>query len=123
MVESGFDALRDDDDEEMDAMEFMKLYFKNFASDMSIGNKLPFIKELYSILQGYSSSRMDMQWASSLYYVGKDIVKLSEGEGNISKLTKDTLKAMSYMTGLPAYNVWRDSMAVLDKLGIIEEED
>ena len=123
LVESGFDALRDDDDEEMDAMEFMKLYFKNFASDMSIGNKLPFIKELYSILQGYSSSRMDMQWASSLYYVGKDIVKLSEGEGNISKLTKDTLKAMSYMTGLPAYNVWRDSMAVLDKLGIIEEED
>ena len=121
LVESGFDALRDDE-EEMDVAEFMKLYFKNFYFDLSIGNKLPYIKEIYSFLQGYSSSRLDAQWIQSANYIMKDIKKVAEGEGDVLKLTKDSLKAMSYISGLPAYNVFRDAMAVLDKLGIIEEE-
>ena len=122
LVESGFDALRDDDDEEMDAIEFMKLYLKNFAFDMSVGNKLPYIKEVYSLLQGYSSSRMDTQWLQSTNYVMKDIQKIAKGDGDWLKTTKDIIKAMSYVSGLPLYNAFRDAMAILDKLGILDEE-
>jgi hypothetical protein len=45
LVESGFDALRDsgDDDDEKDMAYFMSLYLENFASDMSITGKIPYI--------------------------------------------------------------------------------
>jgi hypothetical protein len=121
LVESGFDVFRDDDDEEMDMAEFLKLYFKNFAFDVSIGNKLPYIKELYSTLQGYSSSRMDTQWLMSVNYTIKDITKIIEGEGSWKKFIKDFSKAMSYMSGLPFYNIYRDAMAFLEKLGILDD--
>ena len=121
LVESGFDVFREDDDEEMDLAEFMKLYLKNFALDMSIGNKLPYVKEVYSTMQGYSSSRMDTQWLMSVNYVIKDITKIIEGEGNWQKFIKDTTKAMSYMSGLPFYNIYRDAMALLEELGIMDD--
>lgn len=98
-----------------------KLYFKNFAFDVSIGNKLPYIKEMYSLLQGYSSSRMDTQWLMSVCYTIKDIAKIIEGEGSWKKFSKDFAKGMSYMSGLPFYNIYRDAMAFLEKLGILDD--
>jgi Ca2+-binding EF-hand superfamily protein len=115
LVESGFDAFRDDDDEEMSIEEFMKLYFKNFAFDMSIGNKLPIIKEVYSIMQGYSSSRMDTQWLQKMYYA--ITVKSPE------KKVKYIIDAFSQVTGLPFYNLFRDTMAATNKLGLFTTED
>ena len=103
----------------------MKIYFKNFALDMSIGNKLPVIKELYSILQGYSSSRMDTQWmeylASAVTTWGK--IFAGEGEGKMGKAIKYTLRAGSDIFGLPFYNAYRDTMALLNKLEIFTAED
>jgi hypothetical protein len=120
LVESAFDALRDDDDDEMDVEQFLKLYFKNFGFDMSIGNKLPYIKELYSIMQGYSSSRMDTQWATYLFKVYDGFSKHFEGKGDWKKTLKNTIKGMSDLTGLPAYNVYRDAIALLEKLNLID---
>jgi hypothetical protein len=120
LIESAFDALRDDDDEEMDVSKFLELYLENFAFDMSIGNKLPIVKEVYSIMQGYSSSRMDTQWAQYLFYAYDGFSKHFEGKGDWKKTLKNTLRGMSDLTGLPFYNVFRDAMAVLDKLNIID---
>ena len=115
LVESGFDAFRDDDDEEMNIEEFMKLYFKNFAFDMSIGNKLPYVKETYSIMQGYSSSRMDTQWMQYLYS--------AITTRKPTKAIKDMIRLVSQISGLPFYNAYRDLMAALNKLDIFTEED
>ena len=115
LVESAFDAYRDDDDEEMDMIAFLKLYFKNFALDMSIGNKIPFVKELYSVLQGYSSSRLDTQWAQYLY----SALNAKKPSKNISFLIRLT----SQLFGLPFYNMYRDTMATLNKLELFTTED
>lgn len=115
LVESAFDAFRDDDDEEMDMIEFMKLYFKNFAFDMSIGNKIPYVKDLYSLLQGYSSSRMDTQWAQYLQY--------ALNAKTPAKKLKYMIQFTSQLSGLPFYNVYRDTMAALNKLDLFTEED
>ena len=115
LVESAFDAFRDDDDEEMDMIEFTKLYLKNFALDMSIGNKIPIIKEVYSALQGFSSSRLDTQWAQYLYGAlnfKKPSTKISYG-----------IRLVSQVSGLPFYNLYRDTMALLNKLDLFTEED
>ena len=115
LIESAFDAYRDDDDEEMDMIEFMKLYFKNFALDMSIGNKIPYIKDLYSLLQGYSSSRMDTQWAQYFY----NAMNAKKPSKAISYWTR----TLSQLLGLPFYNVYRDTMATLNKIDLFSEED
>jgi hypothetical protein len=115
LVESGFDIFRDDD-EEKDITEFLKLYLKNFLLDMSIGNKLPYIKEAYSILQGYSSSRMDTQWMVNAYYTAASVIKHFEGDGDWEKTIKYLIKSSSDLTGIPFFNVYRDAMAFLNKL-------
>ena len=115
LVESAFDAFREDDDEEKDMLAFLKLYFKNFALDMSVGNKIPYVKELYSILQGYSSSRLDTQWAQYLYS--------TLNAKKPSKKISYSIKLISQLSGLPFYNVYRDSMALLNKLDLFTEDD
>lgn len=123
LVESGFDVLRDDDDEEINIAEFMKLYLANFAADMSIVGKIPYLKDGLSILQGYSPSRSDIQWMQSAYYTLLGIRKHLEGEGNPVTTIKNGIKTFSYLSGLPFYNAYRDAMATLDKLDILSSEE
>ena len=115
LVESAFDAYREDDDEEMDMIKFMKLYLKNFAFDMSIGNKIPYVKDLYGALQGYSSSRMDIQWAQYLFS--------ALNTKKPSKFVRDSIRSVSQLFGLPFYNAYRDLMAALNKLDLFTSED
>jgi hypothetical protein len=115
-VEAGFDAFRDDDEEEKDLTYFMKLYFSNLASDMSITGKIPYIKEAHSILKGFSSSRTDTQWMESLTKAAKEVLKFAEGEGDPAKLIKRISKVLADISGLPFYNVYRDANAMLDLL-------
>ncbi len=123
LVESGFDILRDDDDEELDIVEFMKLYLSNFATDMSIIGKIPYLKDGLSILQGYSPSRSDIQWIESAYKTYLGITKHLQGEGNPVTTIKNGIKTFSYVSGLPFFNAYRDMMATLYKLDILSKED
>ena len=123
LVESAFDALREDDDEEMDMIAFLKMYFKNFALDMSIGNKIPYVKEMYSLLQGFSSSRTDTQWMEELTRSLTTWYKIFNGKSHPSTAIKYSIKTISTFTGLPFYNVYRDLMATLNKLDLFTEED
>ncbi len=124
LVESAFDALRDDDDEEMDVMAFMKYYFSNFASDMSITAKIPYIKEIHSAIKGFGSSRTDTQWMENITKAMTSLYKISTGgKGKVSTVGKYLLKGVSDLSGLPFYNVYRDTMAVLNKLDLFTAED
>lgn len=122
LVESGFDIFRDDEDE-ITPEEFIELYLKNLASNMSILNKIPYAKEVVSLMQGYSSSRTDTQWIQYLSYTATGIIKLLEGEGNAYTTAKNALRAFSYATGLPFYNLWRDATATLDKTELLTAEE
>lgn len=122
LVEAGFDAFRDDEDE-LTVEEFMELYWKNLASDMSILNKIPYAKELMSMLQGYSSSRTDTQWMQYMVNTLKGFGKLLEGEGNAYTTAKNALRAYSQASGLPFYNAYRDFMALLDKVDVLPADE
>lgn len=115
LVEAAFDAYRDDDDEEKDLAYFMKLYLSNFAQDMSVIGKIPYIKDIISMFQGYGASRTDVAWMQSIYYAMSGTWKLfTSDDGNPAKVIKNWVKTTSYMSGLPFYNVYRDSK--LEKL-------
>ena len=124
LIESAFDAYRDDDDEEMDMLLFMKYYFSNFASDMSIGSKIPYVKELYSFVQGFGSSRSDTQWMENMTKAITTWYKIFNGKKNApTTAIKYSIKAISDLSGLPFYNFYRDTMATLDKFKLFTADD
>ena len=115
LVESAFDAYRDDDDEEKDLVYFMKTYLSNFAQDMSLVGKIPYIKDIVSIFQGYGASRTDIAWMESLYKALTGTWKLfTSDSGNPGKVAKNWVKFTSSLSGLPFYNLYRDTK--LEKL-------
>ena len=124
LVESAFDAFRDDDDEEMDMATFMKLYLGNFASDMSITAKIPYIKEVHSAIKGFTSSRSDTQWMEEMTKSIRTWYKIfAEGKGKPATAIKYSIKTISDLSGLAFYNLYRDAMALLNKLDIFTAED
>ena len=120
LIEAGFDVFRDDD--EMEEGDFLEAFLENFKYDMGIIGKIPYLKELVSMIQGFSSSRTDTQWMEQLVKTGNDFVKLINDKGSFYTFTKDLIKALSSFTGLPGYNLWRDIQATLDSLNIIETD-
>ena len=121
LVESIFDALRDDDDYENLWEKWKQAEFGwdgNLAQDLALHNKLPYIRDLISIAEGFTNKRMDTEWMDKVFRAGKAVKKALERDenGEIQGFTWGTaytvLQAMSTMTGLPASNIVRDSIAL-----------
>jgi hypothetical protein len=98
------------------------LYFENFATNQSIVSKIPWLKEIVSIAQGFSSSRMDTQGMQAFANLLKQATKLTQGEGSVGKTIKSAAQTASYLTGLPFYNAYRDLLAAVDQFFVTDEE-
>ena len=49
--------------------------------------------------------------------------KIFNGKGNATTAIRYSIKAISDLSGLPFYNVYRDAMATLNKLDLFTAED
>jgi hypothetical protein len=114
ILQSVFDAFRDYDEEDKDEEYWTKLMLTNFLSNTSVLNKLPYISNISSILQGFTPSRVDTDWMVSAVKAGKEMYKLFTGEGSTEKAIKNALKVLSDSTGIAAYNVYRDIQAMYE---------
>ncbi len=147
IVESIVDAARDDDeyanflerlaqkllgvnlsDPDLTAWEAIKAIPNgNLMQDLLIHNKLPVIKDFFSLLGGQSTSRMDTEWMASIIKAGQiwaETIALQMGwkdeptkatyNGNMTTWGKiyNTLRAASQLTGLPMGNALRDVVAL-----------
>ena len=113
-----------DDDEEKEFEDYLKMYLSNFLSDWVLIGKIPYVKDFLNSMQGYSSSRPDTLWLDSTAKAIKYWGRAFDGkEGAGDKAIKESLKALSYLSGVPGYNFYRDTMATLDKLGILDADD
>lgn len=115
-------ALRDDDDEEKDIEAYLSAFLSNFASDILIVGKIPYLKDTISFYQGFSSSRPESLWLESAFKAYRYIDKLVKGEANEDTLRRaidELLKTGSYFSGYAAYNAWRELRAILNKIGIL----
>jgi hypothetical protein len=108
LLETAFQAYRDDDDEEADLAEYVISFLESFGSNMGITTKIPYVKDLISILQGFTSSRMDTQWMQNLTYAFKDWMKIFKGEGNLYKAVYRTLSTVSQVSGIAGGNAMRE---------------
>ena len=134
VVESIADAIRDDDDEDFwekfnQALwgEDGKMLQGNFAQDLTILGKIPYVKNFISTLQGYQSGDMSVAAFNSLvnvYNIWAETIKLNTGtQDKATKITyygkmtewgkvQKTLQALSQLSGYAVYNLTRDATAI-----------
>lgn len=136
IVESLWDAFRDDDDYETLLEKILESMFGtkegwfldgNLIGDLRITTKLPLVKDIVSMFDGYSNDRMDTAWAANLvkaYKIWKETIDLATGKldkptdatynGKMTWYGKlyNTLKPLSQMTGFAIANLTRDVSAI-----------
>lgn len=134
LVESLWDAVRDDDDYETFLEKFMQAFLGedsllsgNLAQDLTIVGKIPELKAIINVLTGDKSSDMSvaaLESISSTYSIWKETIQLLTGElqeptkvtynGKMTPWGKiyKTLQALSQVSGVAVANGARDMIAV-----------
>lgn len=106
------DAVRDDDEEKEFDEKYLEAFLESLGDNLNVFSSLPIIKDIVSIAQGYSPSRFDEQSFVNIFSGIRKWVKVAEGEGNVYSATYKTLQGLSQLSGLPASNMLRDTVAM-----------
>lgn len=140
-AESVWDAVRDDDDEEF-WKKFWQAFFGekdglqglldgNIEQDLWLITKIPYVKDIVSLLSGYKQSNMATDAVSNLinaFRIWRETYQLSKGE--IDKATEltywgrmtpwgkiyKTMQSLSQLSGIPASGAFRDVFAIWNTL-------
>lgn len=126
------DALRDDDDDE----DYWEKYRQaltglegneetlgeklkgiasgDLANDFLPWNYIPFVKDVASILEGYTAKRMDMDSISKFIKAMTDAMKAMQGDGALTRKNAviTLLAEAGRLTGWPVANIKRDIEAI-----------
>ena len=121
-------AMRDDDEDET----YLESYLESFTTEVADGfnplTYIPFVKDIWSLLQGYDVERTDMALWSDIIDKAYDFIKVfntdtSEmSEEAYDKWLKDVWsqsasavsEILSFATGIPITNVIRDASGAVD---------
>ena len=120
-------AMRDDDEDET----FIEKYFQSFASgmidDINPMSYYPFLKDVYSLFQGYDVERADMSVIADLRdaakkavsLIGKDTSDMEEDElaahwKQVNEVMMGLLDAGCSALGVPLKNVRRDINGIIN---------
>lgn len=114
-AQSVIDAIRDDDDEEELLEKYMQAFGGNVIDNVNPLQIVPYVSDIVSIVQGYEPSRMDMQMVQKVYEIVGELSSIMKGEGSkwsVHKWNRKVLSAVSYATGVPLENLYRDGTSL-----------
>ena len=128
-------AMRDDDEDET----FIEKYLQSFASgmidDINPMSYYPFLKDVYSLFQGYDVERADMSVIAdvrdalkkAITVIGKDTSEMEDDElveyyKEVNSVLMSLLDAGCSMFGVPLKNVRRDVNGMLNAYKTIQED-
>ena len=118
------DNFRNDDDEEKELEDYLKQWFSNFLVEVNLLGKIPYVKDIVSNAQGFTSTRTETLWMESAVKTVQYAQKAFDGkEGSAEKSLVNFLKVLSDLNGLPIYNQYRELVATLDFFDILDDED
>jgi hypothetical protein len=121
-------AMRDDDEDET----YLESYLESFTTEVADGfnplTYIPFVKDIWSLLQGYDVERTDMALWSDIIDKAYDFIKVFNTETSemseeaYDKWLKDVWshsasavsEILSFATGIPITNVIRDASGAVD---------
>lgn len=126
------DMLRDDDDDETLLEKWLQAFRGDFSEAESVsdyilaaissnlGNSfnplgyIPYMKDIFSVIQGYTVERTDISWLNDLVKSGKNLMRYMSGESNytLNAVLMDAAGSLSKATGIPINSAKRDIMAI-----------
>lgn len=91
---------------------------KEFGGNINPFGYVPYIKDIYSVLQGYDATRQDMQAAKDLYYTVTRWQKYFSGDSQYTLLNNIgySTRLLSDVTGVAIYGAKRDINALIDTI-------
>ena len=128
-------AMRDDDEDET----FIEKYTSRFSTELLEGfnplTYIPFIKDVWSITQGYDVERTDMSLISDLWSSFEKVItvlaedtedmdeeELEEHKKEIATSLLSIVGSISSLTGLPVENISRDIKGIINSIGTISKD-
>lgn len=129
-MQSFIDAMRDDDKEKdywgkwLEAFvgdgENTKWYSSNLANTFNPVTYVPFLKDVFSIMQGYDVKRMDMESITKTVNAITDMYKAVTGTGKytIAKSSANLFAEIARLYGVPVANLKRDVMSLVISVAI-----
>lgn len=139
LAQSLIDGLRDDDqdkkywdrvfsaftgltgDEESPWEKAMNVVMGgNVGSSINPLGQIPFVRDVYSLIQGYDVSRTDMEVFSDLVRAAQVAIKSADGSGirTRSYALKEVLSAGSKIFGIPVGNLFRDASGIVNTVAV-----
>ena len=126
------DMLRDDDDDETLLEKWLQAFCGDFteaesvsdyilaAISSNLGNSfnplgyIPYMKDIFSVIQGYTVERTDISWLNDLVKSGKNLMRYMEGDSNytLNAVLMDAAGSLSKATGIPINSAKRDILAI-----------
>ncbi len=103
------DAARDDDKGKSYWEKYVEKYTEDIKDNLNPLTYIPVVKDIFSLMQGYSNNNLAMQAAQNTVYAVQELQKIAKGT---SKKTlfgqmETVAKAVSGWTGVPFGNVMR----------------
>lgn len=126
------DALRDDDDDETWAEKWLEAFRGDYEKAESGGEKvmtflssnvgqntnpftyIPYLKDVVSLLQGFTVQRTDIGWVNDIIKSGNVLMQYIKGESpyTFAAVLANTAASLSKATGLPIASAKRDMEAI-----------
>ena len=126
------DMLRDDDDDETLLEKWLQAFRGDFSEAESVsdyilaaigsnlGNSfnplgyIPYMRDIFSVIQGYTVERTDISWLNDLVKSGKNLMRYMSGESNytLNAVLMDAAGSLSKVTGIPINSAKRDILAI-----------
>lgn len=126
------DALRDDDDDETWAEKWLEAFRGDYEKAESGGKKvmaflssnvgqntnpftyIPYLKDVVSLLQGFTVQRTDIGWVNDIIKSGNVLMQYIKGESSytFAAVLANTAASLSKATGLPIASAKRDMEAI-----------
>ena len=111
-------AMRDDDEDETFVEKYISALTTNFVGNVNPLTSIPFIKDIWSIAQGYSVERADMTLVDDFISSMKSVITESAKEETDPKaLTNAIINLVgdfANMTGIPVKNLVREIKAMIN---------
>lgn len=100
---------RDDDEDETYLEKYAQSFVSGMLDDINPLTYYPFLKDMWSVLQGYDVERSDMSLISDLADAMKGLVKAYTSEdGDVSKAWWDIAGSVANIGGVPMQNIRRE---------------
>lgn len=115
---SAVDMLRDDDRDKDNKEKYIASLKSNIVDNLNLLNNIPWVKEIPSIIAGYTPTRADLSGFEDMICAWNQIKKLKDGTSQYTPqyVAVYTAQMASKLTGIPIKSLTRDMGAVIDSI-------